>query len=184
MLTNAKVQANADFMDGAEDNLLDDNDNKPVDIIAHGEKIADVLGKVKTMNVNLLASQLSQLQLEFQQGTIDALANVATCKAIEGVEVSQEELEALKEAADANAGLANEAEDLKNEFASMSLNNQKEAQMVAQKPPRNVQPTVLQSAPKMKYDEPPVFNQAPPVTNSNFMAMDTNNFQQEQQQQL
>lgn len=48
-------------MNAAEDNLLDDNDNKPVDIIAQGERIADVLGKVKTMNVNVLASQLSQL---------------------------------------------------------------------------------------------------------------------------
>lgn len=60
MLTNAKVAPNDGFnMDAAEDNLLDDNDNKPVDIIANGERIADVLGKVKTMNVNLLASQLS-----------------------------------------------------------------------------------------------------------------------------
>lgn len=60
------------------------------------------------MNVNVLASQLSQLQLNFDQGTIDNLNNVATCTAIEGVEVSQEELDALKEAADANAGLEND----------------------------------------------------------------------------
>lgn len=52
---------------------------------------------------------------------MDALASIATCKAIEGVEVSQEELEALKEAADANAGLVNDAEDIKNEFEKMSI---------------------------------------------------------------
>lgn len=56
MLTNAKQAPNDDFMNAAEDNLLDDNDGKPVDIITQGERIADVLGKVKTMNVNVLAS--------------------------------------------------------------------------------------------------------------------------------
>ena len=47
-------------MNDAEDSLLDENDGKPVDTIANGERIADVLGKgAKTMNVTLLASQLS-----------------------------------------------------------------------------------------------------------------------------
>jgi hypothetical protein len=73
------------------------------------------------MNVNVLASQLSQLQLNFDQGTIDNLNNVATCTAIEGVEVSQEELDALKEAADANAGLENDVEDLKKDFEKMNV---------------------------------------------------------------
>ena len=108
-------------MNAAEDNLLDDNDNKPVDIIAQGEKIADVLGKVKTMNVNVLASQLSQLSLTFEQKTIDDIKNVATCTAIEGVEVSPEELDALIEAANENANLANEADELKKDFEQLSL---------------------------------------------------------------
>lgn len=73
------------------------------------------------MNVNVLASQLSQLQLNFDQGTIDNLNNIATCTAIEGVEVSQEELDALKEAADANAGLENDVEDLKKDFEKMNV---------------------------------------------------------------
>lgn len=82
-----------------------------MDIITHGEKIADILGRVKTINPNLLASQLNKLSLSFEQGTIDGLANVARCTAIEGVEVSQEELEALREATAFN-GLAQDDEDL------------------------------------------------------------------------
>lgn len=123
MLTNAKQAPNDDFMNAAEDNLLDEDENKPMDIIAQGERIADVLGKVKTMNVNILASQLSQLSLEFNQNTIDALKDVADCKAIEGVEVSPEELDALKEAADANAGLENDADELKKDFENMKIRN-------------------------------------------------------------
>ena len=99
MLENAKTTGTHDPM-GAEDNLLDevDQSGKQMDIITHGEKIADILGKVKTINPNLLASQLNKLSLRFEDGTIDALNNVAKCTAIEGVEVSQEELEALREA--------------------------------------------------------------------------------------
>jgi len=81
-----------------------------MDIITHGEKIADILGKVKTINPNLLASQLNKLSLSFEEGTIGALNNVAKCTAIEGVEVSQEELEALREAS-AFHGLGQDDED-------------------------------------------------------------------------
>ena len=101
MLENAKTTGHQDPMGGeGEDNLLDevDQSGKQMDIITHGEKIADILGKVKTINPNLLASQLNKLSLRFEDGTIDALNNVAKCTAIEGVEVSQEELEALREA--------------------------------------------------------------------------------------
>lgn len=56
MLANAK---STEFNDGGEDDLLADEDSKNMDIIVHGEKIADVLGKVKTINPNLLASQLN-----------------------------------------------------------------------------------------------------------------------------
>ena len=98
MLENAKTSGNQEL--GGEDNLLDevDQSGKQMDIITHGEKIADILGKVKTINPNLLASQLNKLSLRFEESTIDALNNVAKCTAIEGVEVSQEELEALREA--------------------------------------------------------------------------------------
>ena len=95
MLANAK---STEFNDGGEDDLLADEDSKNMDIIVHGEKIADVLGKVKTINPNLLASQLNQLNLQFEEQQIDALNTFAKCTAIEGVEISQEELEALKEA--------------------------------------------------------------------------------------
>lgn len=36
-----------------------DEESKGMDIIVHGEKIADILGKVKTINPNLLANQLN-----------------------------------------------------------------------------------------------------------------------------
>lgn len=83
-----------------------------MDIITHGEKIADILGKVKTINPTLLASQLNKLSLSFAQGTIDGLNSVAKCTAIEGVEVSQEELEALREASAFNGLDDQDEEDL------------------------------------------------------------------------
>ena len=85
MLANAK---STEFNDGGEDDLLADEDSKNMDIIVHGEKIADVLGKVKTINPNLLASQLNQLNLQFEEQQIDALNTFAKCTAIEGVEIS------------------------------------------------------------------------------------------------
>ena len=58
MLENAKTPANDDFMnnDNMEENLLDDDSHRvqSSDIISHGEKIAESLGKVKCMNPNLL----------------------------------------------------------------------------------------------------------------------------------
>ena len=45
--------------DGLDDDLLNDDagvTGKSTDIINHGEKIADLLGKVKTINPNVLAS--------------------------------------------------------------------------------------------------------------------------------
>jgi len=66
-----------------------------MDIIVHGEKIADVLGKVKTINPNLLASQLNQLTLKFEDTVMASLDSFAKCTGIEGVEISKEEFEAL-----------------------------------------------------------------------------------------
>lgn len=50
------------------------------------------------MDPNLLAKQLDSLKLSFEQNTIERLNNIARCTAIEGVEISQEELDAMKEA--------------------------------------------------------------------------------------
>jgi len=58
MLANYKQNAD-DFNDADEDNLLGNDEHKNTDIIVHGEKIADFLGQVKTINPNLLASQLN-----------------------------------------------------------------------------------------------------------------------------
>ena len=55
MLANAK-QTHDEFNDADEDNLLVNDEHKNTDIIVHGEKIADFLGQVKTINPNLLAS--------------------------------------------------------------------------------------------------------------------------------
>jgi hypothetical protein len=113
MLENAKTTGNHEI-GGGEDNLLDevDQSGKQMDIITHGEKIADILGKVKTINPNLLASQLSKLALSFEDGTIAALNNVAKFIAIEGVEVSHEELEALREASAFNGVEQDDQEDI------------------------------------------------------------------------
>lgn len=90
--------------DNLDDDLLNDDAgaaSRNFDIINHGEKIAEQLGKVKTINPNLLASQLSELSLTFDDATIQNLHNVSKCIAIEGVEISAEEMDALKEAANA-----------------------------------------------------------------------------------
>tara|TARA_B110000285_G_C15129353_1_gene622440 strand:+ start:980 stop:1198 length:219 start_codon:yes stop_codon:yes gene_type:complete len=55
------------------------------------------------MSPALLAQQLAQLTLTFDDAAIAALNHASKCNAIEGVVVSQEELEALKEAANAQA---------------------------------------------------------------------------------
>lgn len=57
MLANAKQPAD-EFADPSEDNLLMDNEERSTDIMVLGERIAEKLGKVKTINPNLLASQL------------------------------------------------------------------------------------------------------------------------------
>jgi hypothetical protein len=87
MLANAKQSQTDEFM-GGEDNLLMDEESKNIDIIVHGEKIADILGKVKTINPNLLANQLNQLSLKFDEKLSESVGNFAKCIAIEGVEIS------------------------------------------------------------------------------------------------
>lgn len=104
MLTNAKTEE-PDAFNQTEDNLLmDDNEHKNTDIMVHGERIAEVLGKVKTINPNLLASQLNQLSLQFDDKQFEQLDKFSKFTAIEGVEISQEELDAFQDAANIDAG--------------------------------------------------------------------------------
>ena len=60
MLENVKTTQTDDFMnaDSVEENLLDDDAVNPKnqDVITQGERIAESLGKVKTINPSLLAS--------------------------------------------------------------------------------------------------------------------------------
>lgn len=60
MLANAKTNEAHDFLqDHMEENLLDDeggHTNRCQDIIAHGEKIAEQLEKIKTANPNVLSN--------------------------------------------------------------------------------------------------------------------------------
>lgn len=101
MLENAK-QSNDEFND-VGDNLLDDPSQQNVDIIMQGENVINFLSQFKAINPNLLATQLNKLALVFDDKQLTALPKFAKCTTIEGVEVSQEELEAIQEAA--NAGL-------------------------------------------------------------------------------
>ena len=101
MLAGAKSNSPEDEADG-DDLLINEND-KNTDVIEYGEKISDKLGMLKTTNPNILASQLEKLDLVFDETTIANLSNCSNCTAIEGVEISAEELEALKEAASAKA---------------------------------------------------------------------------------
>lgn len=106
MLEGAKQNQQDDGMNN-EDFLLVEDGNRNIDIITHGERIADTIGKVKTIQPSLLASQLANLKLTFEEDVIKSLNNVSKCIAIEGVEVSNEELDALTEAAKAKAEAEN-----------------------------------------------------------------------------
>lgn len=68
--------------------INDPSGPKNLDIIAHGEKIADKLGKVRTINPNILANQLQKLSLVFDDRLILDLNNVSKCECIESVEIS------------------------------------------------------------------------------------------------
>ena len=93
-------------MQNNDDFLLDDG-VKNNDIIDTGEVIAGNIGKFKCVQPGVLASQLNQLQLIFKDDLISRLNTVSKCIAIEGVEVSQEELDALREAAMAKREIDN-----------------------------------------------------------------------------
>jgi len=60
-----------------EDFLLDEIEGNNTDIIAHGEKISDGLGKVKTIQPSLLANQLNGLNLVFKEDVIKNLNTIS-----------------------------------------------------------------------------------------------------------
>jgi len=95
MLENAKQQADEFADNDLGDNLLVDNEQQHVDIIVQGEQVINFLSVFKATNPNLLSSHLNKLNLVFQDKQLDDLRNFAKCTSIDGVEVSQEELEAL-----------------------------------------------------------------------------------------
>ena len=103
MLTNAKSNANDDLgMDG-EDLLINENQGKNTDIIQYGETIAEKLSALQTSNPQKLGASLDNLNLTFEEATINALNSVSNCSLVDGVDISNEELEALKDAANAKA---------------------------------------------------------------------------------
>lgn len=103
MLPGAKSSGAPDEEAIDDDLLINETGDKNADIIDYGEKISDKLGGLRVTNPNILSSQLEKLELVFDEPTIGALATVSSCTTIEGVEISQEELDALKEAANAKA---------------------------------------------------------------------------------
>ena len=170
MLANAKTPANDDFMnsDNLEENLLDDETHRahPADVISHGEKIAEGIGKVKCINPNLLQSQLTGLTLTFEELTIKNLNKISKCSTIDGVIISAEELDALKEAANAQADAPEEEiviskpkpSGLEEEMANMNLNEKKkqinESLMNSQKPSQPIAPKVVMEEPKFALVQP------------------------------
>ena len=106
MLANAKSGLEEDIGDDDALLLADEGVGQAgnQDICTFGEKIADNLTKLTNKNPNILAGQLDKLDLVFEENLINALANVARVTGVEGVEIiSNEELEAIQEAAIANA---------------------------------------------------------------------------------
>ena len=65
----------------------------------HGEAIADKLSSLKAEKPSDMAARLESVNLKFNDALISDLAEVAKCETIEGVQMSNEELDALKDAA-------------------------------------------------------------------------------------
>jgi hypothetical protein len=102
MLAGAKI-AQEEEADG-EDLLLNaPDDSSKSDVVTHGEHIADKLSSLQNSKPSDVATRLERVTLEFAEETIAALDEIAKCSAIEGVEMSNEELEALRDAASAKA---------------------------------------------------------------------------------
>lgn len=146
MLENTKNPD--DFMnsENMEDDLLNDDAGagKSSDIITQGEKIAESIGKVKTTSTVLLAEQLTQLNLFFDEKAIAAINQAAKCNTIESVKVSQEELDAIREAVinaknddrDDDLGQMDQLDKLEQDMAGLNLDSKKKDSFVkAQQPP-------------------------------------------------
>ena len=104
-----------------DDFLLVDEGGKNNDIIDQGEIIAGNIGKFKCIQPGILAGQLQKLQLIFKDDVIQQLNQVSKCIAIEGVEVSPEELDALKEAAMAKREAEDGAQDALEEASNIPM---------------------------------------------------------------
>ena len=107
------------------------------------------------MSPALLAQQLAQLSLTFDDAAIAALNHASKCNAIEGVVVSQEELEALKEAANAQADAPEEdlkqmdqLDKLDQEMGALNLNSKKPDSFV--KPQQTQQQSLIGGTPDIK----------------------------------
>lgn len=118
-------------MQGDDFLLVDDQKNN--DIIDSGEVIAGNIGKFKCVQPGTLAGQLQKLQLVFKDEIVADLNSVSKCIAIEGVEISNEELEALKEAAMAKREAEGANEEIMNLGPSdMGKGGKAQAQVIAQ----------------------------------------------------
>lgn len=104
-----------------DDFLLVDEGGKNNDIIDQGEMIAGNIGKFKCIQPGILAGQLQKLQLIYKDDVIQQLNQVSKCIAIEGVEVSPEELDALKEAAMAKREAEDGAQDALEEASNIPM---------------------------------------------------------------
>lgn len=104
-----------------DDFLLVDEGGKNNDIIDQGEIIAGNIGKFKCIQPGILAGQLQKLQLIYKDDVIQQLNQVSKCIAIEGVEVSPEELDALKEAAMAKREAEDGAQDALEEASNIPM---------------------------------------------------------------
>ena len=102
MLAGAKNSASDEI---GEDLLLNNEaaDNVRSDVVTHGEYIWDKLSTLQTSKPADVASRLERVQLKFNNQTIEAINSIVECATIEGVDISNEELEALKDAAAAKA---------------------------------------------------------------------------------
>ena len=119
------------------------------------------------MSPALLAQQLAQLSLTFDDAAIAALNHASKCNAIEGVVVSQEELEALKEAANAQADAPEEdlkqmdqLDKLDQEMGALNLNSKKPDSFV--KPQQTQQQSLIGGTPDIKMPMNDPFSQKDP----------------------
>lgn len=92
-----KFEQNLDKPNFINYDMLEIKDDTNPDIVNFGDVLLNELEEHKDISMGRVASQIGQLSLSFNAGSIQQLKEVAKCNRVEGVEIDQAELDSLEE---------------------------------------------------------------------------------------